>query len=387
MKYLNQLILALIISMVGLSSLHAQDINRDRMQRDINIMESVLEEMFKSTWENRGNNIQVFRLNDDEAIQGIYLKDYGLLFNVRGGTPSVVTILRSRNTEQKSSSANTDEEVSKEDIIKRITEFLGDYGSTVGQLSNEDKITVIFNADINRSAPAYTLLSDPQGDVNVDPNTTPFPKIHVTATKADLQAYREGSFDEEEFSNALSVKTINDENSSQDLNVMSNILKTAFEDTEVGEFEIDDAVDNIYLDGLGALFTVNASFNGSLLGILARLGQKFSGSISIDSLKMESSSNDDDGDTAKKMKELKKKKKESYQRFLLQLKETIVDYGRTLKSVSSEEYILVSVSISNSRDSLPEGIDLQVKKSVLQSIDSGQMSREQAMEQITVREY
>ena len=71
----------------------------------------------------------------------------------------------------------------------------------------------------------------------------------------------------------------------------------------------------------------------------------------------------------------------------MQLKETIVDYGRTLKSVSSEEYILVSVSISNSRDSLPEGIDLQVKKSVLQSIDSGQMSREQAMEQITVREY
>jgi hypothetical protein len=392
MKYAKQILLTVLFGVIACTPLYGQDIDRERMQRDLNIMESVLNEMFQSTWENRANNVQIFRLGNGEHVQGIYIEDYGVLFTVRGGTPSIITFLNSEDREKKSLSENSNNQVTKEDIIKRITHFLGNYGSTIGQLGSNEKVTIMFTDKVNRHSPVYTLLSDKRGDINVNPNTNPLPTILVTAKVSDLQAYRKDQFDEAEFSNRLNVLTIEeDENKYRDLKVMAKILETSFEDNEDNSFGIRGSVNYTYINDLGALFYLDASYGSGLFGLniavskirkeLQNFTKSESLSVSFDDEETSlSSSNAND-------KKLTKELNAAYDDFISTLKETVVDYGRTLKSVKSDEQVYVSISLSTVGDDLPERVDLQIKKSALDAYDKGKMSREQAMQQITVQEY
>jgi hypothetical protein len=78
---------------------------------------------------------------------------------------------------------------------------------------------------------------------------------------------------------------------------------------------------------------------------------------------------------------------EAYKQFKQRLKEYLVDYGRTLSSVSQNQHILVSVNIQSSVDEVPDRVDFQLQKSVLEQMDEGDVSREEAMNEIRVREY
>jgi len=69
------------------------------------------------------------------------------------------------------------------------------------------------------------------------------------------------------------------------------------------------------------------------------------------------------------------------------LKEYIVDYGRTVKSVSSDQFMLLSVDVNGRYENIPGRIDIQVKKSVLEQLDKGSISRDQALERVVITEY
>lgn len=57
------------------------------------------------------------------------------------------------------------------------------------------------------------------------------------------------------------------------------------------------------------------------------------------------------------------------------------------RSTPMDELVYVSVSLSRYGNNLPKRVDLQIKKSVLEAVDKGNMSRKRAMEEINVREY
>ena len=75
----------------------------------------------------------------------------------------------------------------------------------------------------------------------------------------------------------------------------------------------------------------------------------------------------------------------AYHQFLKQLKETMIDYGQTLKSVQSGEWVYFSVSLSPIASidrSLPSMINMEVKKSVLDQVNQGKISRMEAFKKI-----
>ena len=66
----------------------------------------------------------------------------------------------------------------------------------------------------------------------------------------------------------------------------------------------------------------------------------------------------------------------------------MVDYGRTISSVDSGQYIFTSINVSsNGINEIPNHIDFQIKKSVLEHYDLGKITREQAIDSVLVTYY
>ena len=79
---------------------------------------------------------------------------------------------------------------------------------------------------------------------------------------------------------------------------------------------------------------------------------------------------------------------EAYASMKTHIAEYLVDYGRTLNSVNSDQFILTSVNVGRTElEEIPERVDFQLKKSVLENLDRGRISREDAIKQVVVSEY
>ena len=384
MKYLTHAIIILLVSMIGFSNLYAQDIDQKRMQRDLNIMESVLEEIFKEGWKTNNQSLRIRGFNNTGDIQGIHLDKYGVIFTIPFEQSIFFIFQNSNEGEISAPKRGNNTKITKDEIISRISGFLMDYGSTIGQLKADDKVTVIYATNSGTDGSFLRVLSRDNSKAITKES---LPTISITVRYSDLQAYRNGSLSKDALQEKLQISTNNEgEPNFRDLKIMADIIKTSFEESEMGSFSVDGKVNNIHLNDLGALFMMEASYINSPFNELISFRKALAGNISIDSLKMESSEQNS-GKLSERMKKLKRQKEESFQNFKTLLKETIVDYGRTLKSVESSEQIFVSVSISNPAGDLPERVDLRIKKSVLKAVDTGDISREQAMQQITVQEY
>lgn len=398
MKYLSKIIILFFLSVLSTQVLYAQNsIDTNRMNRDINIMENILQELFKTSWEARGNTVHVkstglFFGGNSSDIRGTYLPGYGIIFTIPGGPPGFVTY--SDTDEDKnysytfrySDDTSSGKTVSEESVTRRIREFLREYGSTIGQLSGNDRIMVIYNTQQQIREFPFFHSSDNQKKQQL------LPTISVVAQMKDLQAYRSGDLSEDELDQRLSISKTDAETKDRlDLKVMANIFETALKEQEGPAFHIRGSINYLNLDNFGALFFFDARYSSR------------SGSFFFDMPKISSFSfNDEEGKARvevqrtleEEMKQSKKQKEEtteeikkSYDNFIYSLKEYLVDYGRTLSSVQTDQHILISSTISSSIDEIPERVDLQIKKSVLEAVDKGNTSREEAMSQIVVREY
>jgi len=402
MNYLSKItsFAAVCLLIFGLQNVRGQsNIDTNRMQRDINIMENVLQEMFKTSWEARGNTVRVGsvafgRRND---IRGTYLPDYGVIFNIPSGPPAFVMETDSDDEGFAYSFQYGDGnggKVNEASVTSRIVEFLRDYGSAIGQLSNSDRVMVIYNSNVPDSKFAV-FQSD---DSNV--KRQKIPSISVVAKKTDLQAYRSGDLSNEQFRNQLDISTAEaNERAQKDLKVMAGIFKSALEDSE--SFRITGSVDYLKLDNFGALFSFDARYAqrgewsfSNLRKSLETIGKDLEEARA--ELEEEIRVNIDIKDSlhSEKQKEIQKKRaqhqenvRKAYEMFMTDLKEYLVDYGRTLSSIDSNQHILVSVTLPSRYDEIPERLDLQIRKSQLDAMDNGSMSRSQVMEQIQVQEY
>jgi len=377
------------------------DIDNNRMQRDINIMENILEEMFKTSWEARGNTVRVgsvaFGRNND--IRGTYLPDYGVIFNIPGGPPAFVieTDSDDEGFAYNFQYGDSDgEKVDEESITSRIVEFLRDYSSTIGQLSNSDRVMVIYSSNVPDRE--FTIFRSDDSNVK----RQKIPSISVVAKKSDLQAYRSGDLSDEQFRNRLDISTAEaNERAQKDLKVMAGIFESAFEDSDSESFRIAGSVDYLKLDNFGALFSFDARYAqrsewsfSKLQRSLESIGKDLENARDELEEEIRVSIDIKDSVRAKNRKEIQEKRsqhqenvRKGYDTFVNDLKEYLVDYGRTLSSIKSNQYILVSVSLPNRYDKIPERLDLQIRKSQLDAMDTGKMSRSQVMNQIKVQEY
>lgn len=409
MKYLRTLLPAILILLMVSFTVQAQQIDANRLNRDIKIMENILSEMFRIHPANSGSvsgrEVYVYATRSGtNNIRGTYLPEYGVIFQIP--KPSSMGMLISRNDDGASGFSfyygdddSEENAVTSEGITDRITEFLRDYGSTMGQLGPDDRIMVIYGGAGRTGLFGTYAVSGSRVTSREAPE---LPVISVAAQMSDLNAYRSGDLSEQQFRSRISVEEAEQNgNGNMDMRVMANIIETAFEGGDAEKFRVTGSVDYLKLDNFGALFYFDARYGSNVFSVRSLAPTAIF------------STNDSSSDTARArsqeararvevlrgelqatMEENEEKRAENarktvaaFETFKLELKEYLVDYGRTLGSVESDQFILLSVTLNSSVEGIPDRLDVQVSKTVLEQLDRGDTSRDQALDRVTLREY
>ena len=240
-------------------------------------------------------------------------------------------------------------------IIEASKNFLADYGDLITQLPSGEKITITnrgegeriwYGAFANVSSPSY---------------------ISVEALKGDIAQYRQGKLTHDQlFSKIKVINSVMDDELQPDLELLSSIISRLYRhDLSTTYF----TQENIYYERLkdfGVIYymQVYSSTTGAY------------GKFIMPTLRLE---NVDAETRDKKVKEL-------YPVFEKELKENILDYGRTLKSLGDEEVLMFNVKLTRCPDcGIPASLELSVKESVLKDFSGGKLSKEAALSKIVVK--
>ena len=375
----------------------AQNIDANRMNRDIRIMENILAELFKTTAEIPTAETIVISQGyfRQRSIRGTYLNDYGIIFMVpqydQMRPRLEVAGQGGYSFYYNSDDENTSREVDEQSVVSRITEFLMDYGSTIGQLKDDENLMVIYGSNANDTRLNYRVVVS-GADVSRKEQSK-LPVISVSAKVKDLRDYRSGRIDAAKMKERIKVSTTEDKVYT-DLKVMGNIFETALNESGESSFRVSRTVSQIMLDNFGVIFSFDAHYSDNsneryrtldASGALYRAMQETQrrGRVRIN--------NELSEEDVQKLKEEEQQLIENinaaFENFKTTIAEYLVDYGRTLNSIGSDQYILTSVTIQGRIDGLPERVDFQIKKSVLENLDRGKTSREDAIKAVSITEY
>jgi hypothetical protein len=268
-KFFSRVLLIGLMTLLLSPLSFAQDFDTNRMNRDIKIMENVLDELFKVDPSSNVPNTNFRVFSSGSALgrtKGTYVQGFGVIFKIpRIIHPgfSSIEVNKGENTNVTFFYDTEDEdtaEITQESIIDRISEFLQDYATNIGQLKPEDKVLVIYGmkGQENQFFTVYnarTLNSSEREKKQI-------PLISVSAKKSILDDYRTRKINEEQFKNRFDV-VASENKEFLDLKVMSNILKTAVGESKTKKFRVSGDPSYLLLDNFGALFSMNVKFVSS----------------------------------------------------------------------------------------------------------------------------
>ena len=401
-----KLLLSLSLILLAGSFSQAQDIDSKRMNRDIRILESVLSESFKTGPLKSINAENAFVSSiESSTVKGTYLPGYGVIFMVPHPKQFGRIVIRSTsdNSGEEESVVNGytfyygddgDEVINKENVEARILEFLRDYAATIGQLKDDENVMVIYGANATKSRSPLFVIN---GAERKEKPQEDLPVISASASKKNIRDYRAGKLSEADFNKRVSVSlTDNKPEQNLDLKVLGNIFETALEEGDGYEFHITrrGALSYLYLENFGALYTIDVH-----LGHARRSGVGFTvvdGQAIVNGRNVKVENENDQQrilldeireEREKAAEERKEAIQKEYDALLTKMREFIVDYARTLNTVKSDQYLLVTLNIKNRLKDIPDRVDFQIKKSVLEDLDRGDITRQYALTQVVVREF
>lgn len=390
MKTLTTTLCLLFFIITSSPIILAQNIDANRMNRDIKIMENILGELFKTYDQNRPTVNATFSfsdINSSSNVRGTYLPGYGVIFNII--TSSRTWVVRSNSSTNSSvqtfyyssdeSNSDKDPKVTEDAIKLRIQEFLKDYATTIGQLAPTEHVMVIYGSN---SKNMFSRLSFPGSRGAETEPEHKLPVISASITKQNLDEFRAGKINASTFEKRIQVATSTDKEH-LDLKVMGNIFETALSEHEEESFRLSGSSSYLLLDNFGAIFNLDVNY---------RSGSRIFGAGSFPNIVVYGASapqpnNVDRDKLDKEAKEQLQKIEAAYSKLKTNLKEYLIDYGRTIKSIESDQFILLTVNVRGRYENIPERVDLQVKKSVFEQLDKGSISREQALKRVVLTEY
>ena len=392
---MKKMIQTLLCSAVLLTTMPAiaQKIDEERMQRDIAVAENVLGTLIRQQFEKQK---MFFPLE----IKSNYQPGYGITFYIPTDyttpivfalpsddnfvwerTPGQRVYINNGNNEnrdndveprapekkgtlslqdKKNAKAKLDMDSIQDSYNTKVIEaaktFLLDYGDMITQLSPTERIIVSNQGDRPR------VWVNKYFDA---PNRT---HISVEVLKADLTQYKQNKITRE---HALSkIKVINTESVDEvepDLELLSSIFTRLYRPDLSKTFFTQD---NVYFERLkdyGVVYYMQA-FSGQEIGYTKRYVMPTVGL--------------DDVDQATRDKTVK----ELYPKFEQDLKDNILEYGRTLKSLKDEEVLVFQVRLTRCVGcGIPATLEYIIKSSVLKDFNSNKINKATALGKFEVK--
>ncbi|MDV3307728.1 MAG: hypothetical protein LOY03_02790 [Cyclobacteriaceae bacterium] len=243
-------------------------------------------------------------------------------------------------------------DLSNERIIAAAREFLVDYGSLLSQLPPGEKVVITNRGDHPRqwvgslvSAPSRMLLS-------------------IEAATDDVNALRNAQISRDEFIKRIKVTTAEVTGEVEpDLELLSTIFSRLYRQDLATTFFVDGTIPYERMKNFGVVyymrvFSANRTFNSTY--DMPTVGLQ----------------NIDQQERDAKVKEL-------YPRFEKELKENILEYGRTLKSLKDGEQLVFNVALTQCHQChIPSTLELSIQGSDLKAYNEGRTDRETALSKI-----
>lgn len=378
------------------TAVRAQKFDQDRMNRDIAVAENVLTTLIKQQFSNQRMFFQL-------QVKGTYQEGYGVTFSLPadyttpiafqyinsgddmfwspGGNNGVtiyssdgaaprsedvavdrqksqnVVRLKEKNKDRGVINMDSIRDASNLKVIDAARTFLLDYGDLIAQLSPNEKVIVSNQGNQPRawvnqyfSAPKRTHLS-------------------VEAIKSDLTLLRTGKISREQAQSRIKiVNTETVEEVEADLELLSSIFTRLYSDDISKTYFVGD---NVYFERLkdfGVIYYMTM-YSGIELGDYSR--RYVMPTIGLT-----------DVDQATK----DKKVKEMYPKFENELKDNILEYGRTLKSLKDDEVLVFQITNARCEGcSIPANLEITLKGSALKDYSSGKADKSATLSRLSVK--
>lgn len=267
-------------------------------------------------------------------------------------------ITRSNRKRINTDSLNT---VNNAKIVNAAKTFIADYGDMLSQLTPNERIVVTNRGSQENNFWVYggqkvkrTLLS-------------------VEATKSDLTQFRQGSITRDQLLAKMKVvNTVSTPEVEPDMELLVSIFNRLYR---------EDLSRTYYTQG-GAYYERLNDFGAILhMQVVSSMANEYNVPAKDVRLTMPTL-----GLTNLTQEERDKKVKELYPAFESELKENILDYGRTLKSLNDNEQLIVNVILTKCKDcGIPATLEVAVKASVLKDFNTGKLDKSAALSKIEVK--
>jgi hypothetical protein len=386
------IVVAFIISATGQTKIDEQ-----RMQRDIEVAENILTTLIKQEFSRRNffpveiigeyreghgvtfrlpehisGNMHMF-INDDFESSGIIMNTGpgNSFFNPISGdaivNPEQEEAIaagsraqsrapqRVRSPKSKKSVSDSLEQTADQKFIQAAKNFLTDYGDLISQLQPNEKIIITNRGDNQNPWFAFQGLNKQS-------------LISVEALKSDLTQAKLGKITRDQLLGK--IKLVNSEVSDKlepDLELLSSIFSRLYQ-PDLSKTYFTQG--NIYYERLkdyGVVFYMET---------FSSMQGEFYNHYTLPALAM------DDVDQATR----DKKTKELYPAFEKELKDNLLEYGRTLKSLKDQESLVFNVKLTRCKEcGIPSSLELAVKMNDLKEYGTGKISKEIALSKIVVK--
>lgn len=398
--------------------LSAQDM--DRMNRDVKVMQQALNELFS---EEMGTGARSFYGPNEQ--QARYVPGFGIMLYVPN-IPSQVIQTEEGELQNFSHVQTQNWQEKSGKIAEVMKQFLADYGDLARQLPAGEQIMVHYKeSGVDRLVyvTGRQALRGSSNSVQVTDRGNGNRQAEITAkvSRADISAYREGKINRDQFEDKISVVTLDmttkegGDPAGGEFQVFAGILKSLYEgeSDEMGfnysftfpqhngviadvqwEEEDDEEMEgaaDIDVDAYvsQSMFAHKTAFRDRVqYNRIAGFGVIYELKLGYPLKRI---SEEEEGEWKDLRDEYLEKRddkiEEIYQHLLPEMKEHMIEYGRTLRGLEGGEMLVVEVELPACQAcDLPAKLEFKVKQSVLSDYDRGKISLEQAMTQVMVAE-
>lgn len=390
----------IVAFLITITSFGQAKIDQERMSRDLEIAENALETIIKQNFDKRNMWFDIksnytagfgvtMRLPNNNNDVWHFEGGYG--YNVRSGTGGVAVIApepppaaqgngvvtvysgdeyntktTQRIKQTKPESRDSARNAYYNAMIKASKEFLADYGDLISQLSPEEKILITNRGEGGRYY-NYSWGTDAKNQKRQ--------LLTIEATKADISTYRQGKITRDQMMSK--IKVVNTESTNEvetDLELFSSIMGRLYRSDLSKTFYCDD---NIYYERLkefGVIYYMTA-YSGveqnrtpedKTEGRLWRMPTQ-----RLEGLTQE---------------QRNKKVIELYPQFEKDLKDNIVEYAQTIKSLKDDEMLVFNVQVTKCVGcNIPSTLELTLKNGLVRKLAAGQTSKAEVVNAINVK--
>jgi hypothetical protein len=379
----------------------AQKIDTERMDRDIEIAENALATMIKQQFEKKGMWVEVkanytpgfgvtMRLPNDNSN---WIYEYNSNSKARAvagpGSGTYVIVdshdddndhgkddhAKDKDKERDSEKARADREKRRSEsrdsarnvfytrMIDASKDFIADYGDLLSQLQPDEKILITNRGEGSRWRYDYGNKSQKRVLVTVE------------GTKSDISQLRQGKITREQMMSK--IKVVNTESVDEletDLELLSSIMSRLYRSDLSKTFYTEETIYYERLKDFGVIYYMSAYSSAeqdrgpreASTGKIWRMPTQ-----RLEGLTQE---------------QRDKKVIELYPLFEKELKENIVEYAQTIKSLKDDEMLVFNVQLTKCvACNIPATVELSLKNGNVRKLVAGQMTKADVVNSINVK--